>query len=98
MPSEKLLVIIEDCFHLPRLGVVILPTPSPDDVGSDKHGHVVRVRLVRPDGGAEEAEVTFYWAHYQMQHDPMGFRWECWLRRGNKEQVPLGTQMWLLEE
>lgn len=104
MPTEKLLVAVEDSFQVSGRGVVIEPPPTPEDVGVEPLGpsfrlqmksvRTARVRLVRPDGAVEEVEAQFSWAHF----NPGGFQFMCLLPGAKKEQVPPGTQMWLLEE
>ncbi len=90
---KKLLVVVEDSFQVSGRSVVVVPTPSLEDAGVSKRGDVAQVRLVRPDSTEQDVEATFYLAHF----NPGGFRWECMLRGMKKEQVPPGTEMWLLD-
>lgn len=89
---DKLLLIVEDSFQFSTRGTTVAPFVSSEAVNASRSGHKQQVRLVRPDGAEEIAEATFYWKHL----NPGGFRFSLFLGQGRKEQVPLGTQIWLL--
>jgi len=100
---DKLLLIVEDSFQITGRCVIVLPALSPEAVGSDENSgtagigfvRVASVRLVRPDTTEEVVEGTFYWAHF----NPQGYRFTLELRGAEykKEQVPPGTEIWLLD-
>ncbi|HEY9631351.1 MAG TPA: hypothetical protein V6C84_29015 [Coleofasciculaceae cyanobacterium] len=89
----KLLLVVEDSFQFSTRGTTVAPFVSPEAVGTSRSGHKQQVRLVRPDGAEEIVEATFYWEHL----NPIGFRFRLLLEQGSKEQVPLGTEIWLLD-
>lgn len=99
---DKLLLIVTDSFQISGRCVVVLPELSPEAVGSNEQDgtagvrfvRVAPVRLVRPDATEEVVEATFYWAHF----NPGGYRFTLELRGAEykKEQVPPGTEIWLL--
>lgn len=91
---EKLLLVVEESFQISGRGVVVTPWPSPEAAALKKSGDVVQVRLVRPDSTSEVVEATFYLAHF----NPGGFHFECVLCGMKREQVPPGTEIWLLDE
>ncbi len=90
----KLLLVVEDSFQFSTRGIIVSPFVSPEAVGTSRSGHKQQVQLVRPDGAEEIVEATFYWEHL----NPGGFRFSLFLERGRKEQVPLGTEIWLLDD
>jgi hypothetical protein len=90
---SKLMLIVEDSFHLSGRGVIVTPFVSPDLIGNSEGGHKSKVRLVRPDGAEEFVEATFHWQHFK----PGGFHYACYLEKGKKEQVPPKTEIWLLD-
>lgn len=59
-----------------------------------KSGQPISVRLVHKDGSEEETEAALFWAHF----NPGGYRLNCVFPNATKEQVPIGTEIWLLEE
>ena len=91
--ADKLLLVVEDSFQLSGRGATVAPFVSPDLLGTNTSGHKSTVRLVRPDGTKEITEATFYWEHFNQG----GFHYACFLENGKKEQVPPGTEMWLIE-
>lgn len=85
-------LIVEDNFYISGRGTVVEPPLSPESVGATKRTHVAQVRLVRPDGTEEVMKAHFSWTHF----NPGGYRFICLLPGVKKEQVPPGTQIWLL--
>jgi len=90
---SKLLLVVEDSFQISGRGVIVAPFVSPEILGTSQSGHKQQMRLVRPDGTEEIVEATFYWQHM----NPGGFHFSFFLKQGKKEQVPPGTEIWLLE-
>jgi hypothetical protein len=89
----KLLLVVEDSFQISGRGATVMPFVSPEVLGTSRNVHKEQVRLVRPDGTEEIVEATFYWTHF----NPGGYHFSLYLDAGSKEQVPPGTEIWLLE-
>jgi hypothetical protein len=88
----KLLLIVEDSFQVSGLGATVVPFVSPEILGTGKAVDKQQVRLVRPDGTEELVEAAIRWTHF----NPGGYRFCLYLYDGKKEQVPPGTEIWLL--
>jgi hypothetical protein len=100
---NKLLLIVEESFQITGRGVVLQPDASPEIIGSKASSHAAAVLLVRPNGEEENLQATFYWEHFNVSTELLlegfkTFQYVCVLRDGTKEQVPPGTQIWLLDE
>ena len=93
---SKLLLTVEDSFLLTRIGLIVLPDVPFEIIGDKKikSGQPISVRLVHKDGSEEETEAALFWAHF----NPGGYRLNCVFPNATKEQVPIGTEIWLLEE
>lgn len=95
----RFLLTVEDTFVIAGRDLVVAPSPDPQKVSSGDivSGSTARVRLLRPDGTEHTAMMTFYLAHHNVEG-----RVNCWLegvfKELGKDDVPVGTQVWLLDE
>ncbi len=93
---SKFLVTVEETFTIPGRFLVVLPSVSPDFSGGKriKGYQTISVRLVHKDGTEEKTEAALCWEHI----NPIGIRLMCIFPSATKEEVPIGTQIWLLNE
>ena len=93
---SKLLLTVEDAFTISGRALVVLPFLATDFFGDRKikNGQPIRVRIVRRDGTQEETQAALWWEHL----NPIGYRLACAFPTMTKEQVPIGTEIWLRED
>lgn len=97
---SKLLLTVEDTFQIKGLGLVVVPSVRPELIqgGTLKSGYTAPVLLLRPRKQAEVVEATFYWQHLNAKHGPIPLELVCTFKTMQKDQVPIGTEVWLLDE
>lgn len=82
---------IHDLFDIPAFGgLVVVPGPLERDWSS---GLDHRVILKRPDGSKLEADLKMQ--HVFQTPPPKEMRWTCILRGVSKDDVPIGTEVWI---
>ena len=82
---------VDDLFDIPAFGgLVVVPGPLQKDWRGDLNH---RVLLKRPDGSGIEADLAMQ--HVFQTPPPKELRWTCILRGVGKEDVPIGTEVWI---
>jgi hypothetical protein len=82
---------VDDLFDIPAFGgLLVVPGPLQKDWSS---GLNHRVRLRRPDGSVIEADLTMQ--HVFQTPPPEELRWTCILRGVGRDDVPIGTEVWI---
>lgn len=96
---SKPLLTVEDTFIVTGRGLFLVPSVSPGLISANtlKDTHYAPVRLIRPDASEEIVEATFSWHHINKQTGS-GVFLICNFKTMQKEQVPIGTEVWLLED
>lgn len=89
-----LVLTVEDTFQLPTIrGLVVVPGPVQAEwKGSARH----RVELRKPDGSTCDAMLTLHLEFTRPRAKVP--RLACVLEGLRKDDVPIGTEVWLLEE
>lgn len=92
----RCLILVEDTFQVTGRGLVIVPGPLREEVtgiGS------LPVELRKPSGERVQARLTLTHTHQSPPAPPeLAKRWTSILRGVGKEDVPIGTEVWELEE
>ena len=87
---SKLLVAVEDTFEITGRGLVVVPGPLTQDFAGPAK---VQVVLHRPDGSRMSAPLLIQY-HFQTP-PPKEYRWACIFTTLSKQDVPIGTEIWL---
>lgn len=87
---SKPFMIVEDTFLITGRGLVVVPGPLIDDYSGPGP---VQVELRKPNGTITLTELTVQLFH--QTPPPKEYRWGCVFLSLNKEDVPLGTEIWL---
>jgi hypothetical protein len=88
---SSLLITIQDTFDIPAFrGLVVVPGPLQAEYTGPSSMDVV---LKRPDGTSLVANLEMQFVH--QTPPPKELRWCCILQGLHKEQVPVGTQVWV---
>jgi hypothetical protein len=94
-PAEvRHILTVEDRFVLSGRGLVLVPEVPAEVAGPSSNSWTARVRLKRPDGSELEIQARFRLEAFR----PGGLRWMCYLLDIGKSVVPIGTEVWLLDE
>jgi len=86
----KLLMIVEDTFQITGRGLVVVPGPLTRDFAGPATLHV---ELRRPDGLLAHAPLLIQ--HHFQTPPPNEHRWACVFTTLSKQDVPVGTEIWL---
>jgi hypothetical protein len=82
---------VEDSFQIGGRGLVVVPAP----LVSEYEGPLkLSVKLLRPDGSELNAELHI--SHVFQTPPPKELRWGCVFPRLSKQEVPIGTEIWLI--
>ncbi len=87
---KRVLLTVEDRFHIAGRGLVVVPGPLLNEFPGEA---LVAAELHRPDGTSLVAQLS-------IQYDfsippPKERRWACCFRSLNKDDVPIGTEIWV---
>lgn len=86
----KLLMTVEDRFQIASRGLVVVPGPSTEDIVGPAS---LSVELRRPDGSMVHAPLLI---EHQFQSPPSTERrWACVFAMLSKQDVPVGTEIWV---
>ena len=89
---KRKLLTVEDRFLITRLGLVVVPGPLlPEFAGPV----TLTAELWRPDGTSIEAPLSI--SYFFFVPPPKERRWVCRFQSLGKEDVPVGTEIWLEE-
>lgn len=81
---------IADTFFIAGRGLVVVPGPLEEDFSGPRN---MDVELRRPDGSISQAQLT---VTYHFQSPPSRERrWSCTLEALSKDEVPIGTEVWI---
>jgi hypothetical protein len=86
------LLTIEDTFIIRALGLVVVPAPPVAEVQGPGD---LDVELRLPGGQRPSATLTLL--HQSITPPPTMRRWGCTFRTLDKEDVPIGTEVWCAE-
>ena len=93
----QLLLIVEDCFDLARsqLGLAVMPEVPMEVIPELKplDSVVLPVMLKFPDGTSRKVPARFRFPHF----NPGGFKKVCHFEDLKKENLPIGTEIWLID-
>ena len=93
----QLLLIVEDCFDLWRskLGLAVMPEVPMEAIPELKplESIVLPVMLKFSDGTNRKVAATFRFPHF----NPVGFKKVCHFEDLKKDDLPIGTEIWLIE-
>lgn len=84
------LMTVEDSFQIAGRGLVVVPAPLVQEYAGPTK---VPVKLLRPDGS--ELETELHISHVFQTPPPKELRWGCVLPKLQKQDVPIGTEIWL---
>lgn len=88
--SQRLL-IVEDAFNIPSWGgVVVVPGPLQADGPARQD---VSVLLKKRDGSISRATLSMQ--HTFQSPPPKELRWTCLLKGVRKEDLQIGTEVWI---
>jgi hypothetical protein len=86
-------LVIGDAFSVGRLGVVIAPGPLESSYEGPRE---MMVRLRTPSGDEQVAPLKLE-AVLGLKPVPLKRRWACRLPSAKLSDVPIGTEVWLVE-
>lgn len=89
----KLLMTVEDTFQIDNNGLVIVPCPLTSEY-TEPVGNVL-VKVHRPDGSAITAYLLI--THHFQTPPAKERRWSCMFRSLQKGDVPVGSEIWVIE-
>ncbi len=94
--TKKLLLVVEDAFTVSGRGLIVFPFLTLEVIGNKKieHYQPIAVRLIHRDGTQDETEAKLGFEHF----NPGGYHLFCIFPNATKEQIPIGTEIWLLED
>ena len=86
----KLLMTVEDSFQIAGRGLVVVPGPLTEEFAGPAS---LNVDLCRPDGSTVHALLLI---QHQFQTPPSPERrWACVFATLSKQDVPVGTEIWV---
>lgn len=86
---HKLFTVL-DTFLITGRGLVCVPAPLYEEYSGPR---LVEVELRRPGGSVKTAFMTF--EHVFQTPPPKEPRWGCVIRFADKQDVPIGTEIWI---
>jgi hypothetical protein len=89
----RLLLTVEETFLVTARGLVLWPAPPIDEVRGPGD---VEVELRLPDGSRRVDTLSI--RHEFFTPPPAVGRWVCVFKSLDKEQVPIGTEVWCSEQ
>lgn len=89
--SQKFLTI-EARFQLKGRGLLVVPGPLLEDFSGPA---TLAAELRKPDGTTRAAELSIIYIF--IKPPPRERRWACILKGLRKDDVPIGTEVWLHE-
>lgn len=89
-----LLLRVEERLQITGRGLVLLPEIPRALLGSVKHWDIVSIILRYPDGSTREASARVALEFFF----PQGGKWMCYPQGLSKEEIPIGTEVWLTSE
>jgi hypothetical protein len=93
MDKEKQLLIVEDRFQITGSGLVLAPSLPLEWLQGKGNELPLQVRLELPDGTSKITE-----SKLALQHlNPGGYSVICLLSDIQKDDVPIGTKVWITE-
>jgi hypothetical protein len=87
---SKLFMTVEDTFLISGRGLVVVPGPLTNEYSGTGS---VQVELRKPNGTITLANLTVQFFH--QTPPPKEYRWGCVFPSLQKDDVPLGTEIWL---
>lgn len=91
---ELFLLRVEDRFQLTGRGCILVPYIESDTLGDIKPNFMAQVICKRPDGSQIRSTA---WIGYEFLH-PTGGGIACLLKDRTVEEIPTGTEVWLITE
>ncbi len=89
----KPFITVEDAFDIPGWGgLIVVPGPLVADGPARREGPVL---LRRPDGSTLSAVLRM--GEGFQTPPPKARRWVCLLKGVEKDQAPIGTEIWLID-
>ena len=86
----KLLMTVEDAFEIAGRGLIVVPGPLAIDFPGAAN---LQAELRRPDGSIASAPLLIQ--HYFQTPPPKEYRWGCSFPTLSKQDVPVGTEVWV---
>ncbi|MEZ6092995.1 MAG: hypothetical protein R3C03_01985 [Pirellulaceae bacterium] len=93
MVTQSKLLTVEDVFDIAGRGLIVVPGPLVDSLASPGQIPVV---LKRPDGQEFEATASINFVH--QTPPPTEHRFAVILTGVAKSDVPIGTEIWILND
>ena len=87
---KRLLLTVQDRFQISGRGLVVVPGPLLNEFPGEA---LVTAELHRPDGMSLAAQLSI--EYYFSTPPPKERRWGCCFRSLNKDEVPIGTEVWV---
>ena len=86
----KILMTVEDRFQIASRGLVVVPGPLTEDIVGPAS---LSVELRRPDGSLTHAPLQI--EHQFLTPPSTECRWACVFAMLSKQDVPVGTEIWV---
>jgi len=81
---------IEDTFLVTGRGLIVVPGPLENEYSGPTE---LNVELKKPNGSVSSAVLLLQ--HFFQTPPPKEYRWGCVLKGVSKEEVPVGTEVWV---